>query len=406
MPPALPLIGGRPVDPPVVLAPMAGITNRAFRRLCRESGAGIYVSEMITSRALVERNDETMDLIRFDPDEAPRSLQLYGVDPAIIAAAVRMVVTEDLADHVDLNFGCPVPKVTRKGGGSALPWKRDLFREVVAGAVAAADGRVPVTVKMRKGIDDDHLTYLEAGRAAAQEGAAWVALHGRTAEQMYGGQADWSAIARLVEELAPLGVPVLGNGDIWTADDALRMVEQTGCAGVVVGRGCLGRPWLFGQLAAAFAGGPVAAGADLRRGAGRPAPACRAAGRHARRRAQGLPRHPQAHGVVPQGVPGRPADPGRPGHGGHARRSSTTCSRASIPTSPTPASSRPVPVGGPRPASRRTAGGMAGFVRAGPSARTCRPPRSASAAGSRASRATLWRSSPLDVFLQVEAEEA
>ena len=170
---------------------MAGITNRAFRRLCRESGAGIYVSEMITSRALLERNDETMALIRFDDDEAPRSLQLYGVDPAIIAAAVRMVVTEDLADHVDLNFGCPVPKVTRKGGGSALPWKRDLFREVVSRAVASADGRVPVTVKMRKGIDDDHLTYLEAGRAAAQEGAAWVALHGRTAEQMYGGQADW-----------------------------------------------------------------------------------------------------------------------------------------------------------------------------------------------------------------------
>ena len=250
---AMPPIAGRMVDPPVVLAPMAGITNRAFRRLCRESGAGLYVSEMITSRALIERSAETMDLIRFDADEQPRSLQLYGVDPAIVAAAVRMVVVEDLADHVDLNFGCPVPKVTRKGGGSALPWKRDLFRAVVAGAVAAADDRVPVTVKMRLGIDADHLTYLEAGRAAAGEGATWVALHGRTAEQMYGGQADWSAIARLVEELAPLGVPVLGNGDIWTADDALRMVAETGCAGVVVGRGCLGRPWLFGQLAAAFA---------------------------------------------------------------------------------------------------------------------------------------------------------
>jgi nifR3 family TIM-barrel protein len=250
----MPPVAGRPVDPPVVLAPMAGITNRAFRRLCRESGAGLYVSEMVTSRALLERNDETMALVRFDPDESPRSVQLYGVDPAIVAAAVRMVLDEDLADHVDLNFGCPVPKVTRKGGGSALPWKRDLFRAVVAGAVAAADGRVPVTVKMRMGIDDAHLTYLEAGRAAAEEGVAWVALHGRTAEQMYGGRADWSAIARLVDELAPLGVPVLGNGDIWTADDALRMVAVTGCAGIVVGRGCLGRPWLFGQLAAAFAG--------------------------------------------------------------------------------------------------------------------------------------------------------
>jgi nifR3 family TIM-barrel protein len=252
----MPVVAGVAVDPPVVLAPMAGITNRAFRRLCRESGAGLYVSEMITSRALLERTDETMQLIRFDRDEHPRSLQLYGVDPRIVAAAVRMVVVEDLADHVDLNFGCPVPKVTRKGGGSALPWKRDLFRAVVAGAVRAADGRVPVTVKMRKGIDDEHLTYLEAGRAAAQEGAAWVALHGRTADQMYAGRADWSAIARLVDELAPLGVPVLGNGDIWTAGDALRMVAGTGCAGVVVGRGCLGRPWLFGQLAAAFAGAP------------------------------------------------------------------------------------------------------------------------------------------------------
>lgn len=253
---ALPPIGNRRVDPPVVLAPMAGITNRAFRRLCRESGAGIYVSEMITSRALLERSGETMNLIRFDADEQPRSVQLYGVDPATVAAAVRMVVTEDLADHVDLNFGCPVPKVTRKGGGSALPWKRDLFRDVVAGAVRAADGRVPVTVKMRMGIDDEHLTYLDAGRSAAREGAAWVALHGRTAAQMYGGEADWSAIARLVDALEPLGVPVLGNGDIWTASDALAMVARTGCAGVVVGRGCLGRPWLFGQLAAAFAGAP------------------------------------------------------------------------------------------------------------------------------------------------------
>ncbi len=293
---ALPAIGAHEVDPPVVLAPMAGITNRAFRRLCRESGqgsahssaagscgqaacgarpslplaasrlagqgsahssaAGLYVSEMITSRALLERTGETMDLIRFDADESPRSLQLYGVDPQIVSAAVRMVVAEDLADHVDLNFGCPVPKVTRKGGGSALPWKRDLFRAVVAGAVDAAEGRVPVTVKMRMGIDRDHLTYLEAGRAAAQEGAAWVALHARTADQMYAPSADWSAITRLVDELGPLGVPVLGNGDIWTAADALAMIEQTGCSGVVVGRGCLGRPWLFGQLAAAFAGEP------------------------------------------------------------------------------------------------------------------------------------------------------
>ncbi len=245
------------VDPPVVLAPMAGVTNRAFRRLCREQGAGLYVSEMVTSRALVERNEATLDMVRFDPDESPRSVQLYGVDPVIVGEAVRMVVDENMADHVDLNFGCPVPKVTRKGGGSALPWKRDLFAGIVTSAVDAADGRVPVTVKMRKGIDVEHLTYLEAGRVARDAGVAWVALHGRTTRQMYSGEADWSAIARLVEELD--GFPVLGNGDIFSAHDALDMVARTGCAGVVVGRGCLGRPWLFGQLAAAFAGEEIPA---------------------------------------------------------------------------------------------------------------------------------------------------
>jgi nifR3 family TIM-barrel protein len=248
-------VGNHMITPPVVLAPMAGITNRAFRRLCREAGAGLYVSEMITSRALVERNEATLDMIRFEDDESPRSLQLYGVDPAVVAQAVRMVVTEDLADHIDLNFGCPVPKVTRKGGGSALPWKRDLFAAIVSGAVGAAQGRVPVSVKMRTGIDDDHLTYLDAGRIAADAGVAWVALHARTAAQMYSGRADWTAIARLVEHLPD--TTVLGNGDIFSAQDAIAMVEQTGCAGVVVGRGCLGRPWLFGQLVAAFAGDTI-----------------------------------------------------------------------------------------------------------------------------------------------------
>ena len=250
-------VGEQMITPPVVLAPMAGITNRAFRRLCREQGAGLYVSEMITSRALVERNATTMDMVAFADDENPRSVQLYGVDPRVMAEAVRIVVGEDLADHIDLNFGCPVPKVTRKGGGSALPWKRDLFAEIVNSVVKAADGRVPVSVKMRMGIDPEHLTYLDAGRTAAEAGVAWVALHGRTTAQMYSGTADWDSIARLKEALAPFGTPVLGNGDIWTADDAVRMVERTRCDGVVIGRGCLGRPWLFGQLVAAFTGAPI-----------------------------------------------------------------------------------------------------------------------------------------------------
>ena len=257
---------------PVVLAPMAGITNRAFRRLARESAAhalpgttgGLYVTEMITARALLEGHPDTLAMTTFDADESPRSMQLYTVDPGTVAAAVRLVIAEDRADHIDLNFGCPVPKVTRKGGGSALPWKLDLFRAIVASAVRAADGQVPITVKMRMGIDDEHLTYLDAGRAAAEEGAAWVALHGRTAIQSYSGSASRTAIARLVEELEPFDIPVLGNGDIWTAQDALDMVAETGCDGVVVGRGCLGRPWLFGQLAAAFGDAPIPNEPDLR----------------------------------------------------------------------------------------------------------------------------------------------
>jgi nifR3 family TIM-barrel protein len=237
---------------------MAGITNTAFRRLCREYGAGLYVSEMITTRALVERNATTMRLITHHESETPRSIQLYGVDPATTEAAVRLLVEEDRADHIDLNFGCPVPKVTRKGGGAALPWKLGLFREIVTRAARAA-GEVPLTVKMRKGIDSDHLTYLDAGRIAEDAGVAAVALHARTAGEFYSGHADWSAIAALKD--AVTSVPVLGNGDIWSADDAARMMAETGCDGVVVGRGCLGRPWLFGELARTL-GGPAAVAPD------------------------------------------------------------------------------------------------------------------------------------------------
>jgi nifR3 family TIM-barrel protein len=249
-------IGPLALDVPVVLAPMAGITNTAFRRLCREYGAGLYVSEMITSRALVERTPESMRLIRHHESETPRSIQLYGVDPGTIRDAVTMLVAEDRADHIDLNFGCPVPKVTRKGGGAALPWKLDLFREIVEAAVEAA-GPLPLTIKMRKGIDADHLTYLEAGRIAEGAGVSSIALHARTASEFYSGHADWSAIAKLKETVT--SVPVLGNGDIWSAEDALRMVDETGADGVVVGRGCLGKPWLFGDLAAAFTHGTVKA---------------------------------------------------------------------------------------------------------------------------------------------------
>jgi len=237
------------IKTPVVLAPMAGITNTAFRRLCREFGGGLYVSEMVTSRALVERTEESMRLIGHHETEDIRSVQLYGVDPKTIAEAVTMLVAEDRADHIDLNFGCPVPKVTRKGGGAALPYKQDLFAAIVSSAVRAA-GDIPVTVKMRKGIDSDHLTFLDAGKAARDAGVAAVALHGRTASEYYSGQADWNAIYELKNALGDM--QVLGNGDIWSANDAIRMMRQTGVDGVVVGRGCLGRPWLFADLQQAF----------------------------------------------------------------------------------------------------------------------------------------------------------
>jgi nifR3 family TIM-barrel protein len=238
------------VDPPVVLAPMAGVTNSAFRTLCRSFGAGLYVSEMVSARALVERSERTHRMLTFGPDEDVRSIQLYGVDPDVVARAVDILLNVGV-DHIDLNMGCPVPKVTKLGGGAALPMHRVLFTDLVRAAVAKA-GSVPVTVKMRIGVDADSVTYLDAGRIAAAEGAAAVALHARTAEQLYSGQADWSAIAHLKSVVTD--IPVLGNGDIWVGEDGVSMMRETGCDGVVVGRGCLGKPWLFRDLVDACAG--------------------------------------------------------------------------------------------------------------------------------------------------------
>ena len=238
---------------------MAGVTNSAFRRLCRRYGAGLYVSEMVNARGLLEGGEKSWQLASFCDDESPRSLQLYGTDPAVVAEAVRRLVGEGLVDHLDFNFGCPAPKVMRHGGGAAVPTRPRLLEAIVTAAVEAADvasgGTVPVTVKMRMGLDEDRLTFLEAGRIAADCGATAIALHARTAAQRYSGRAQWAAISQLVEAVP--SIPVLGNGDIWTAEDAVRMMESTGCSGVVVGRACLGRPWFFGQLADVFAGRAV-----------------------------------------------------------------------------------------------------------------------------------------------------
>ncbi|WP_269511895.1 tRNA dihydrouridine synthase DusB [Corynebacterium faecium] len=255
-------IGGIDLSSPVILAPMAGVTNMPFRVLCREieeeltgTSSGLYVCEMITARAMVARNQKTLHMTTFADVETPRSMQLYTVDPKFTYEAVRMIVEENIADHVDMNFGCPVPKVTRKGGGCAIPYKRRLYGNIVDAAVRAAEGSgIPITVKFRIGIDDEHHTHLDAGRIAAEAGAAAVALHARTGAERYSGEAHWDEIGRLVEHMDGTGVPVIGNGDIFAADDAAKMMERTGCHGVEVGRGCLGRPWLFTQLGAQLRG--------------------------------------------------------------------------------------------------------------------------------------------------------
>ncbi|MEZ5382127.1 MAG: tRNA dihydrouridine synthase DusB [Microthrixaceae bacterium] len=248
--PAPLVLGRHSLWPPVVLAPMAGVTDTPYRVVCSRRRAPLCVNEMVTARAIVERHAPTLAMLDHHPEEPLRSLQLYGTDPHYLGEAVRYLVDTRPVDHLDLNFGCPAPKVTRLGGGAALPYKRRLFARMVRAAVDGAAG-LPVTVKFRMGIDDDHLTFLDAGRIAQDEGVAWVALHARTAEQLYAPTARWEAIGELV---AALDVPVLGNGDILQATDAIAMMVRTGCAGVVIGRGCLGKPWLFSELADVFNG--------------------------------------------------------------------------------------------------------------------------------------------------------
>ncbi len=258
-------LGSLSLASPVVLAPMAGVTTMAFRRLCRDleyemtgTVSGLYVCEMITARALVEGNEKTLRMTAFHESETPRSLQLYTTTPKYTYEAAKKIVDNNMADHIDMNFGCPVPKVTRRGGGAALPYKRKLYANIVAAAVKATAGSdIPVSVKFRIGIDDEHLTYLDAGRIAADAGVAAVTLHARTAAQRYSGHARWEEIQKLVNELSDSEVKVFGNGDIFAAADARAMMDETGCDGVQVGRGCLGRPWLFAQIAAELNNLPI-----------------------------------------------------------------------------------------------------------------------------------------------------
>ena len=260
-------IGRHELSAPVVLAPMAGVTNRAFRALCRRFAPGlVYVNEMVMTPPVVQGNPKTHRMITFDDDEHPRSQQLYGSDPATMGEAVRQLCGDGRVDHVDLNFGCPARKVTRRGGGAAVPARPELLRAVVRAAVtAAAPYDVPVTAKFRMGLFDDWPTFRRTGEVCADEGVAAVAMHARTVEQHYSGEARWEAIGELKEHMSSLGstIPVLGNGDVWEASDAVAMMERTGCDGVVIGRGCLGRPWLFADLVEVLAGRPAPPSRDL-----------------------------------------------------------------------------------------------------------------------------------------------
>jgi nifR3 family TIM-barrel protein len=254
-------IGNHVPAAPVVLAPMAGVTNAAFRSVCRQFAPGlVYVNEMVMANAVVHRNDKTMRMMSFQPEEQPRSLQIYGSDPEQVGRAVAIVCDEGLVDHIDLNFGCPAAKVTRKGGGAAVPARPALLRAIVRNAVRSASPfGVPVTAKFRMGLTDDLRTDVQTAHICAEEGLAWIAMHARTVEQHYSGDARWESIGELRHSVRSAGhrIPVLGNGDIWEAADAVRMMRETECDGVVVGRGCLGRPWLFEDLVELLSGRAV-----------------------------------------------------------------------------------------------------------------------------------------------------
>ena len=248
-------LGSLTVETPVVLAPMAGITNAAYRRLCAEQGAGLYVCEMITSRGLVERDETTLSMLVFDDLERSGRSSSTAPTRSTSARPPRSSAPSTAWRTSTSTSAARCPKVTRKGGGGALPWKRGLLGEILTAAVGAATPYdVPVTMKTRKGIDEDHLTYLDAGRIAQDSGCAAIALHGRTVAQSYSGEADWSAIARAGRARRHPGARQRRHlGGSRRAPDG----RPDRRAGVVVGRGCLGRPWLFRDLAAAFAGGPT-----------------------------------------------------------------------------------------------------------------------------------------------------
>lgn len=244
-------IGKIELSAPLALAPMAGITDLPFRLICRRLGCGMTVSEMVSAKGLLYKNVKTTEMLRIDDGERPTAIQLFGSVPAELAEAARMVEASG-ADMIDFNMGCPVPKIVNNGEGSALMKNPQLAHDILAAMVKAV--KIPVTVKFRAGWDDANRNAVEIARAVEAAGVSAVAVHGRTRQQFYEGKADWSIIADVKQAVK---VPVFGNGDIFTVADGLRMLEQTGCDGLMIGRGADGNPWLFTALAAALRGEPL-----------------------------------------------------------------------------------------------------------------------------------------------------
>ncbi|GMA51965.1 tRNA-dihydrouridine synthase [Alicyclobacillus contaminans] len=235
-------IGNVVIDNPVILAPMAGVCNPPFRKIAKHLGAGMVCAEMVSDKALVHGNKKSLHMLTILPDEHPVSLQLMGYDKASMVMAAEMV-GETNADIIDINMGCPVLKIYKNGSGAALARDPNYAADIVRAVVERVDK--PVTVKFRKGWDDDHVNAVEVALAVQEAGAKAVAVHGRTAKQMYSGKADWSIIRKVKEAV---DIPVIGNGDVVEPEDAKRLFEETGCDGVMVGRAALGNPWIFREI--------------------------------------------------------------------------------------------------------------------------------------------------------------
>jgi nifR3 family TIM-barrel protein len=249
-----PALAGAFLRSPFFLAPVAGYSDAAFRSICYEQGAALCYTEMVSSEALVRDHPKTRILLERDPVESIYSIQLFGSKPEVLARAARMVAG-DSPLVIDLNCGCPVPKIVRTGAGSSLLKKPELIRDIVSAMRSASD--IPVTVKIRKGWDDESINYLETADAAVQGGAIAVTLHGRTRAQGYAGKADWNSISALTAFMAPRGIPVFGSGDAFSAAAAISMLESTGCAGVMIARGAMGNPFIFAEADAAWKGLPL-----------------------------------------------------------------------------------------------------------------------------------------------------